>query len=44
MSYHLIAFELTDQLLYINFPSFERKIILKNSEVYVAVLYFVVIS
>ena len=26
MSYHLIAFELTNQLLYINFPSLEHKI------------------
>ena len=30
MSYHLIAFELTNQLLYMNFPSPERKIFQKN--------------
>ena len=30
MSYHLIAFELINQLLYINFPSLERKIFLKD--------------
>ena len=26
MSYHVTAFELTNQLLYLNFPSLERKI------------------
>ena len=30
MSYHLTAFELTDQLLYMNFPSLERKIFQKD--------------
>ena len=30
MSYHLTAFELTNQLLYMNFPSLERKIFQKN--------------
>ena len=30
MSYHLTAFELTNQLLYINFPSLERKIFQKD--------------
>ena len=30
MSYHLIAFELTNQLLYINCPSLERKIFQKD--------------
>ena len=30
MSYHLTAFELTNQLLYINFQSLERKIFQKD--------------
>ena len=30
MSYHLTAFELTNQLLYMNFPSLERQIFLKD--------------
>ena len=30
MSYHLTAFDLTNQLLYINSPSLERKIFQKN--------------
>ena len=30
MSYHLTAFELTNQLLYMNFPSLERKMFQKN--------------
>ena len=30
MSYHLTAFELTNQLLYMNFPSLERKSFQKN--------------
>ena len=30
MSYHLIAFELINQLLYINFPSLKRKIFQKD--------------
>ena len=30
MSYHLTAFELTNQLLYINFSSLERKIVQKD--------------
>ena len=30
MSYHLIAFEVINQLLYINFPSLERKTFLKD--------------
>ena len=30
MSYHLLAFELTNQLLYMNFPSLERKIFQNN--------------
>ena len=30
MSYHLTAFELTNQLLYTNFPSLERKIFQKD--------------
>ena len=30
MSYHLTAFELINQPLYINFPSLERKIFLKD--------------
>ena len=30
MSYHLTAFELTDKLLYMNFPSLEHKIFQKD--------------
>ena len=30
MSYHFIALELINQLLYINFPSLEREIFLKD--------------
>ena len=30
MPYHLIASELINQLLYINFPSLKRKILLKD--------------
>ena len=30
MSYHLTAFEVTDQLLYMNFPILERKIFQKK--------------
>ena len=30
MSYHLTAFELTNQLLYMNFPSLERKMFQKD--------------
>ena len=32
MSDHLTAFEVTNQLLYMNFPSLERKIFQKNLE------------
>ena len=30
MAYHLTAFELTNQLLYMNFPSLEREIFQKD--------------
>ena len=30
MSYHLAAFELINQLLYVNFPSLKRKIVQKD--------------
>ena len=30
MSYHLTAFELTNQLLYMNFPSLERNIFFRK--------------
>ena len=30
MSYHLTVFKLTNQLLYVNFPSLERKIFQKD--------------
>ena len=30
MSYHLATFELINQVLYVNFPSLERKILLKD--------------
>ena len=43
MSYHLTAFELTSQLLYMNFPSLECKIFLERSEIYVAVICCVVL-
>ena len=43
-SYHLIAFQLVNPLLYIYFPRFEYRIFFERSEVCVAVICCVVIS